>query len=760
MVRKTAGKLLLGAVVRTVAAVLLLSSCTKEEKIDRYALVSRSNPHVESLNPLYSLSLGNGEFAVTLDGTGLQTFPEYYKDGLSLGTYSEWGWHSFPNTEGYTEAETLEDHPLPGHPHGLYAVQKGNSMSARGQAAAEWIRANPHRLHLGNIGFGGIATEDVCEVSQTLDLWNGELLSQFKLRGVPVSVRTVSGGEGKDAVAAKITSENPLNLVLRFPYPSGVHTDDASLWGADERHSTELTEKGETRAILKRTLDKTEYYVLLTWRGEAELERGECANKFILSPKKGGDFEFALSFAPSLDKLPSEADFSTLRESAQRLWNDYWESTAVVDFSRCTDPRAALLERRVVLSQYLLRSQEAQNYPPSETGLTYNSWYGKFHLEMVMWHSFHYATWGKPELLEKQLNWYLSSLPKAREIAKRQGFRGIRWMKMTDPSAREAPSDVGSFIIWQQPHPIYMAELIYRATKDKGVLEKYYDMVQESAEFMADFVSYDKPRDRYIIEGACAANESYDETSTINPAFELSYWYFGLNVAQLWRERMGKERVPEWDEICSKLSPLASSPEGIYLPAEKGPGIPDFVNMIPASEMPAAAPAGGYVNGQRPKAEANTAGGKAPRRDYQGRDPFYVRATSSENLLAYGMLPECRLFSAENMQKTLTRAVENWGWEGGSWSWNYPSLAMNATRLLRTEEAVSAITMDNRSDLLLPSGNNYRSTTLRMYLPGNGGLLLAVGLMCAGWDGCEVENPGFPKDGTWDVRWEGLLPLP
>ena len=47
-----------------------------------------------------------------------------------------------------------------------------------------------------------------------------------------------------------------------------------------------------------------------------------------------------------------------------------------------------------------------------------------------------------------------------------------------------------------------------------------------------------------------------------------------------------------------------------------------------------------------------------------------------------------------------------------------------------------------------------------MYLPGNGGLLLAVGMMCAGWDGCEVKNPGFPKDGGWDVRWEGLKPMP
>ena len=36
---------------------------------------------------------------------------------------------------------------------------------------------------------------------------------------------------------------------------------------------------------------------------------------------------------------------------------------------------------------------------------------------------------------------------------------------------------------------------------------------------------------------------------------------------------------------------------------------------------------------------------------------------------------------------------------------------------------------------------------LRLYLPGNGGLLSAIALMC-------THGNGFPK--TWKVRWEGL----
>jgi len=32
--------------------------------------------------------------------------------------------------------------------------------------------------------------------------------------------------------------------------------------------------------------------------------------------------------------------------------------------------------------------------------------------------------------------------------------------------------------------------------------------------------------------------------------------------------------------------------------------------------------------------------------------------------------------------------------------------------------------------------------------------------MIAGWDGCSEAYPGIPKDGTWNVRAEGLHRLP
>ena len=60
----------------------------------------------------------------------------------------------------------------------------------------------------------------------------------------------------------------------------------------------------------------------------------------------------------------------------------------------------------------------------------------------------------------------------------------------------------------------------------------------------------------------------------------------------------------------------------------------------------------------------------------------------------------------------------------------------------------------------LPNGHNYQDDRLRIYLPGNGGLLTTIALMCAGWDGCMIDTPGFPKDGNWNVKWEGLAKMP
>ena len=86
--------------------------------------------------------------------------------------------------------------------------------------------------------------------------------------------------------------------------------------------------------------------------------------------------------------------------------------------------------------------------------------------------------------------------------------------------------------------------------------------------------------------------------------------------------------------------------------------------------------------------------------------------------------------------------------------------AMTATRLGLPDQAVDALLMNIRTNTYLPNGHNFQDNRLRIYLPGNGGLLAAVAMMCAGFDGSKELNPGIPKNGKWKVKWEGLLKMP
>ncbi|MDE5624247.1 MAG: hypothetical protein K2I62_06540 [Alistipes sp.] len=687
-------------------AVLLAAGCGQQTPIDRKALAERNSPVVARIDSLASLSVGNGEFAFTVDATGLQSFPEFYSKGVPLGTQSQWGWHSFANPEQYAHDETLRDYDFGRGRTEPYSVQFNEP--GRSKRAADWYRVNPHRLHLGIIGFDGLAPSEVESIRQRLDLWQGRIVSRFSAKGADTEVTTVCHPH-RDMIAADIRSAAMLPVVIRFPYPTGGHCDDACDWSRDDAHSSELVEQSEGHALIRRTLDGTVYYVVLDFEGAQLSQTGR--NRFLLTPT-AVHYSLRSGFyatAPADSQPGTDAAIA----AAADYWRSYWSDGAAVDFSRCTDPRAAELERRTVLSQYLLGIQCAGSCPPQETGLTYNSWFGKFHLEMIWWHQAQFALWGRRQLLARTLDWYPSVEPVAREIARRQGFEGLRWMKMTDPSGTEAPSKVGSFLIWQQPHYIYLAELVYRADPSEETLKKYYELVQKTAQFMVSFAEYDGLGNRYILRGAIPAQETLRAAETVNPPFELSYWHFALSTAQKWRERMGEGRNLQWDEVIDKLSPLAAK-EGLYLAAETA------------------------------------------------EDTYKdIRFTSDHMAVlgALGVLPQCPLVRKDFMHNTFDWIFDHWNW-GRTWGWDYPMTAMNAVRLGEPRKAVDALLMDKRTNTYLVNGHNYQDTRLRCYLPGNGGLLTAVALMCAGWDGCRTKNPGFPDDGTWDVRWEGLQPMP
>ncbi|RPI06719.1 MAG: hypothetical protein EHM64_02000 [Ignavibacteriae bacterium] len=697
---------------------IIVLSCIapgQTKTIDRFSLVQRHHVVNTSFDTLASLSVGNGEFAYTVDATGLQTFPEFYKNGIPLGTQSQWGWHSFPNDSGYTLDEVTKQYPS--HEHSVFYPVEW-TFPERKTNAARWLRQNPHRLHLGIVGFEILKSNgeaavpnDIKGIHQSLDLWSGTMTSAFLVEHTPVHVMTICHPDLdmiSTRVVSRLVSSGRLNIMVRFPYPTGLNTDWACAWNQPKKHTSKIVQQSSYDASIERILDSTTYYVYGRWNERAEFKE-TGPHSFRLQSTNSDTLTFSCRFSPDA-KFQTLPDIQTTLQQSVDHWKEFWMSGGAVDFSGSTDPRAYELERRIVLSQYLLRIQCAGSLPPQETGLTYNSWFGKFHLEMHWWHAVHNVLWGRTDLFEKSMQWYTRIIPAAFRTAQRQGFAGCRWPKMTDPSGRESPSNIGPFLIWQQPHPIYYAELFYRALPTEETLQKYKNLVLPTAEFMASYMTFDSLNRRYRLGPMLIpAQERFDPARTINPSFELAYWYWGLSTAQRWRERLNLPRDRSWDSMLDNISSLPKS-NGTYLAAESAPD--SYVNPLSLSDHPSV-------------------------------------------LGAYGFLPWSRLIDTSIMRTTLDTILNHWNWSS-TWGWDYPLMTMTAVRLGMPDRAIDILLKDTQKNTYLKNGHNYQDRRLRVYLPGNGGLLTAVAMMCAGFDGSQVENPGIPKNKNWVVRWEGL----
>ena len=140
-----------------------------------------------------------------------------------------------------------------------------------------------------------------------------------------------------------------------------------------------------------------------------------------------------VDFSTDENALNTSDDYASVVRANRQAWEAFWMSGGAVDLSGSKDHRWKELERRIVLSQYLTSIQSLQQYPPQETGLTCNSWYGKFHLEMHWWHSVHFALWGRSAYLSNTLGWYDEIFEVAKSYAATQGYKGVRWPKMIGP---------------------------------------------------------------------------------------------------------------------------------------------------------------------------------------------------------------------------------------------------------------------------------------------------------------------------------------
>jgi len=690
--------------------------------INRQTVIAGHNPHYGTLKKAAPLSVGNGKFCFTADFTGLQTFFDDYsaaQDAFPLCTMAEWGWHSYPHTEDESQLRLT--------PYDTFGRAVYYATDDKGQEELfKRIRVSAHKFHLGLIGFElhdkKLTPENCVPVDQTLSLWEGILSSEFEIDGNTVKTETFAHPEHHDTLYVRVQSpllkEKALRVTVKFPY--GSHKKTGADFSVPHLHETKVCVSNDGFIYIERKLDDTIYTVAVGGNGFTIL-LNEKQHILQLIPHDEC-IDFSVRFEPvsvpsfsnagiELDKLQNENvdSFDEAKSKCLSFWERYWTSGGFIDFTGSTDSRAVELERRIILSQYLTAIQSRGKLPPAETGLSCNSWYGKFHLEMHFWHHAHLPLWGRTEELLKPLEYYKKILAAAKIIASSQGYSGARWPKMCDPSGCNTPSSVAVLLIWQQPHPIMLAELCWRAKKSDGFLREYRDVVVETAEFMKSFVHSENHsgESRYVLGPPyIPAQERHDPKTVLNAAFELEYFRWGFRAADEWLQRLGEQK--RYGEISEKLS-LPAVKDGVYLAHEN---CPDTFSKL----------------------------------------PFY---TDHPSMLAmYGVLDSDKTDNSV-MSATLDKVLSVWD-KKTFYGWDFPMMAMTACRLGRYKDAVDLLLMESPKNTWLENGHNKMTgdDALPLYLPGNGGLLLAAAMLAAGYG--DKKGSSFPEG--FVVKTEGIHP--
>lgn len=471
----------------------------KEELIRKY------NLHFNNIDLKKPITLGNGDFAITLDQTGTQSLYNEFND-IPLTTISNKNWF-------YKDLTNIKIKPtyIDGKSYMLYNFDNNKNFNL--------LRQYPHKYSFMHMVLldenNNIINKDyITNISSELDLYLGIFKSSFNYNKKEVKTTSLIY-QDNDQLSFNLKSTN-LKLALIFNYPSyektGYKKGNVDIKILNDKISLIYDEINSLTFNIKSTCN----YILHD-------------NMIIFNDN-------VLNLKLSLDDIKDEG----------KMLDSFWEEDngIVIDND--------ILVRRMVLSKYLLHINSTGIYPPSEAGLTYNNWNSKFHLEMHLIHSLWNIYNNHLNDVLKSFDYYLSIYSTSKKRAKLNGYKGIRLPKMTSPDGADSPSNIGPLLIWQAPHILFMLQEIYYIYNRKDILSKYELLIKGTLDFMISLFKY-KDSKYQILDPILECCEAISVDKCANPMFEIEYFRYVLQRQKSIDIELYNKYQYDYDEYINNL---------------------------------------------------------------------------------------------------------------------------------------------------------------------------------------------------------------
>lgn len=576
--------------------------------------------HIDSKNPV---TIGNGDFAITLDQTGTQSLYEIYKD-IPLSTMSNKNWF-------YKDKKDIKPSYVDGKAYMLFNLDNDPNYQINRQYPFKYsfmqilLYDNDKLIDINNIK----------DVKQELDLYKGIVTSSFNYK--EKINKTISFiYQDHDEFNFKLQSDN-LNLALKFNYPS-------------------YTKNGYRLDILPNVLVKEDRITLLYDDKNSLSFKLKSSSKYQIVENTLIFDDNNVSFSLALDEIKEG-----------KLLDEFWkcDNGIIIDNEE--------LVKKMVLSKYLLHVNSTGIYPPQESGLTYNCWNSKFHLEMHLIHSLWNIYNNHVGDLVKSFDHYLSIMPSSLKRASLNGYKGLRFPKMTGPDGEDSPSNIGPLLIWQAPHILFMLQEIYYLYNKENIIKKYEPLISGTIDFMISFLTL-KDSKYQMLDPLLEACESIPLDRCQNPSFELEYWRYTLErQPKIDTVLYGHQRYDYLDITSKIITPKED--DGIYL---KTYGVIDKYDL-------------------------------------------YKDHPTEGFLMSFF---KSKIVDKEKMVKTIDYILKNMDLSS-YWGWDFPFLGLSLLNCGEIEKSIEVTQLNTINNQYLYNGyNTSPRDDLKAYLPGNGAFLI------------------------------------